>query len=135
MIDLNTNVPYKETTYLPKRVLVIDDEESICLLLKEYFEILGLEVTTELSGVEGVNALNSENYGLVICDVSMPGMDGFQVFEQVLNNKPDQNFLFMTGYSFGGSQQLLVDKSLGLLRKPFQLTDLNLIISELFSDV
>lgn len=119
----------------PKRVLVIDDEESIRILLKEYFEIIGLDVRAEPSGAEGLKAIGEDDFGLVICDVAMPGMDGFQVFEKVLDMKPKQNFLFMTGFSFEGSRQSLIDKSLGLLRKPFHLNDLNGILKGIYSDL
>ena len=120
---------------LPKRILIIDDEESIRTLLDEYLEIVGFEVRTAASGFEGLNVFKEEDFGLVICDVSMPGMDGFQLFEQVLRMKPNQNFLFITGYNFDGAKQELQKKSLGLLRKPFHLNDLHKFISGVFSDV
>ncbi len=119
----------------PKRVLVIDDEESIRILLKEYFEIIGLDVRAEPSGSEGLRAITEDDYGLVICDVAMPGMDGFQVFEEILSLKPEQNFLFMTGFTFEGSRQNLINKSLGLLRKPFHLNDLNSILEDIYTDL
>jgi len=120
---------------LPKRVLIIDDEESIRVLLDEYLEIVGFDVKTASSGFEGLNALRDEDFGLVICDVLMPGMDGFQVFENVLKIKPEQKFLFITGYAFDGSNKHLQDKSLGLLRKPFHLNDLRIYISEIYPDI
>lgn len=120
---------------LPKRVLVIDDEESIRSLLDEYLEIIGFKVRSVSSGTEGLKALANEDFGLIICDVSMPGMDGFQVFEEVLQIKPDQHLLFITGYNFAGSRERLIAKSLGLLRKPFHLHDLHAFISTLYPDI
>lgn len=133
MKSLKVNNSHSDRTDQPRKILVIDDEESICLLLKEYLEILGHEVETELTGVKGLEALTQKEYELVICDVSMPGMDGFQVYERAIDKKPQQNFLFMTGFSFEGKQQKLVNRSLGLVKKPFQLHDLNPIISRVFS--
>lgn len=135
MTNAHSNTVTQTMTSPPKRVLVIDDEESIRILLKEYFEIIGLDVRAEPSGAEGLKAIAEDEFGLVICDVAMPGMDGFQVFEKVLNIKPKQNFLFMTGFSFEGSRQRLIDKSLGLLRKPFHLNDLNVILEGIYSDL
>jgi CheY-like chemotaxis protein len=135
MIDSKEKRTVLKKAIAPNQVLVIDDEESIRALLKEYFEILGLKVRTEPSGFEGLKALEEEDYGLVICDVAMPGMDGFQVFEKVLALKPDQKFLFMTGYTFEGSRQELIDKSLGLLKKPFHLNELNVAISGVYADI
>ena len=124
-----------ETMSPPRRVLVIDDEESIRILLTEYFEIIGLDVRAEASGSEGLRAIAEDDFGLVICDVAMPGMDGFQVFEEILSLKPEQNFLFMTGFTFEGSRQGLIEKSLGLLRKPFHLNDLNSILEGIYTDL
>ncbi|MBU1653043.1 response regulator [bacterium] len=124
-----------ELDVLAKRVLVIDDEESIRMLLQEYLEIVGLEVETAASGMEGLDKFEMDDFGLIICDVAMPGIDGFQVYEKIYNQRPEQNFLFITGYNFEGSQQDLIDCSLGLLRKPFHLNDLYKVIATLFPDL
>lgn len=124
-----------EVQSLPKRVLVIDDEESIRMLLKEYFEILGLDAYAVASGQEGLAVLESEEFGLVLCDVSMPGMDGFEVFERVLESSPDQKFLFISGYAISGSKKHLLGQSMGLLRKPFHLNDLREIASDVYPDI
>lgn len=123
------------TLVLPKRILVIDDEESIRHLLDEYLEIIGFEVHSVASGPEGLKALANGEFGLIICDVSMPGMDGFQVYEETVKSKPDQQFLFITGYNYAGSRENLVEKSLGLLRKPFHLNDLHAFISSIYPEI
>jgi len=124
-----------EQDVLEKRIMVIDDEESIRMLLQEYLEIVGLEVETAASGMEGLDKFETSDYSLIICDVAMPGLDGFQVYEKMYSQRPEQNFLFITGYKFEGSQQDLIDSSLGLLRKPFHLNDLYKIIATLFPDL
>ncbi|RJP79557.1 MAG: response regulator [Candidatus Zixiibacteriota bacterium] len=120
---------------LTRRVLVVDDEESIRLLLKEYLELSGLEVCTALSGTEALRLLRERPFDLVLCDVSMPGMDGFDVFERVQETHPGQKFLFISGYAFAGSRKKLLQKSMGLLTKPFHLNDLNRIMMEVFPDL
>lgn len=135
MENRRTEMAPIEVQCLPKRVLVIDDEESIRMLLKEYLEILGLNAYAVASGQEGLAALKSEDFGLVLCDVSMPGMDGFEVFERVVESSPEQKFLFISGYSISGSRKHLVGQSMGLLRKPFHLNDLREITSELYPDL
>ncbi len=125
----------EEKPSLAKRVLIIDDEESIRLLLQEYLEIVGLDVDTASSGAEGLERFHSGQYGLIICDVAMPGLDGFQVYEQVYETDPQQPFLFITGYTFEGARRELINRSLGLLRKPFHLNDLYDIIARLFPDL
>lgn len=120
---------------LPRRVLVVDDEESIRMLLKEYFEIVGLDVQAASSGAEGLKALEGGPFGLVVCDVSMPGIDGFEVFERVLEKNPQQKFMFISGYAFAGTRRKLLQKSMGLLHKPFHLEDLNQLLETLYPDL
>lgn len=119
----------------PKRVLVVDDEESIRMLLKEYFEIIGLEVRVAPSGQAGLKEYEEGKFGLVLCDVSMPGMDGFEVFERIRQSNPDQKFLFISGYAFAESRKKPLQNSLGLLHKPFHLNDLKQILSLVFPDL
>lgn len=121
--------------HLVRRVLVVDDEEPIRLLLKEYFEMVGIEVHTARSGLEGLEALEQESFDLVLCDVSMPGLDGFEVFERVSQIRPEQKFMFISGYAFAGARRKLLHKSLGLLTKPFHLEDLNLLMETLYPDL
>jgi two-component system, NtrC family, nitrogen regulation response regulator NtrX len=135
MIESKTDATTTSQRGLPRRVLVVDDEESIRLLLKEYFEIVGLEVHTAGSGIEGLKALEQETYGLVLCDVSMPGLDGFEVFDRILKLKPDQRFVFISGYAFAGSKRKLLQKSMGLLHKPFHLEDLNRLLAKVYPDL
>lgn len=124
-----------EATSPPKRVLVVDDEESIRMLLKEYFEIIGLEVRAAPSGPAGLKEFEEGEFGLVLCDVSMPGMDGFEVFEQIRRKNPNQKFLFISGYAFAESRKKMLQNSLGLLHKPFHLNDLNQVLSLVFPDL
>jgi CheY-like chemotaxis protein len=114
---------------------VVDDEESIRSLLKEYFEILGLEASAVASGPECLALLEKEEFGLILCDVSMPGMDGFEVFSRVQTLRPQQKFLFISGYMFAESRKNCLQKSLGLLHKPFHLNDLNQVLTTVFPEL
>jgi len=124
----------QNTTSHSRRVLVVDDEESIRSLLKEYFEILGLEAAAVSTGAECLALLEKEDFGLILCDVSMPGMDGFEVFDRVHHLKPEQKFLFISGYAFAESRKAQLQKSLGLLHKPFHLNDLNQVLTTVFAE-
>ncbi len=135
MTDLQKKSRNSAPSELPRSILVVDDEESIRLLLKEYFEILGLEVCITGCGREGLKALEMKKFGLVLCDVSMPGMDGFQFFEQVVKINPRQKLLFISGFGFASSRKKLLEKSLGLLKKPFHLTELNHVLVNVFPEL
>ena len=72
-----------------KKILIIDDEESIHLLYREEFEEEGYEVHSALSGEEALEKVAIINPDLVILDINMPGMNGIDVLRRLkeLNSK------------------------------------------------
>ena len=65
------------------RALVIDDDRLICQLLAEYLAPHGYQVTAAHTGPEGVAAALSPHIDVVILDVMLPGMDGFEVLRRI----------------------------------------------------
>ena len=72
-----------------KKILLIDDEESIHLLYREEFEEEGYEVHSALSGEEALEKVALINPDLVILDINMPGMNGIDVLRRLkeMNSK------------------------------------------------
>ncbi len=66
-----------------KRLLLIDDDPNLILLVKDYLEFRGYEVTTAENGREALEILEKEMPDMIICDVMMPEMDGYAFVEQV----------------------------------------------------
>lgn len=66
-----------------KRILVIEDEESIAELEKDYLELSGFEVEIENDGAEGLKKALSEEFDLFILDLMLPGVDGFEICRKV----------------------------------------------------
>ena len=69
------------------RILIIEDEESIAELEKDYLEADGYEVEIANTGDEGLLRVMKEEFDLVILDIMLPGMDGFQVCSEIRNVK------------------------------------------------
>lgn len=65
------------------RVLIIEDEEAIAELEKDYLELSGFEVELEMDGVAGLNRALSEQFDLYILDLMLPGVDGFEICRQI----------------------------------------------------
>jgi two-component system response regulator CpxR len=63
--------------------LLIDDDAELCALLKEYFGREGHVLSFEQNGLRGLNRLRTESADLVILDVMLPGMDGFEVLRRL----------------------------------------------------
>ena len=69
------------TTSIP--VLVVDDDQKYCRLLKEYLTPFGYEVDSRHTGPEGLETAISGNYHAIILDVMLPGMDGFEILREI----------------------------------------------------
>lgn len=68
---------------MKNRILIIDDDKDLCTLLKKSITIEQIQADCCYSGKNGIEALTKQNYQLVVLDVMMPGMDGFEVMEQI----------------------------------------------------
>jgi DNA-binding NarL/FixJ family response regulator len=69
----------------PKRLLVVDDDPNLVLLVKDYLEFRGYEVVAASNGLEALEVMRRLTPDLVICDVMMPEMDGY-TFVQTLRS-------------------------------------------------
>ena len=69
------------------RILIIEDEESIANLEKDYLELSGFEVEIENQGDVGLKRAWSEDFDLFILDLMLPEMDGFEICKEIRNHK------------------------------------------------
>ncbi len=77
------------------RLLVIDDDRKLCRLIRDYLEPMGYQVEAAHTGPEGLEKAAHGDYGAVILDVMLPGIDGFEVLKQ-LRRKSDVPVLMLT---------------------------------------
>ncbi len=66
-----------------KKILIIEDEESIAELEKDYLELSGFEVEIETDGTEGLKKALETDYDLFILDLMLPGVDGFEICKEI----------------------------------------------------
>lgn len=69
------------------RILIIEDEEAIAELEKDYLEMSGFETAIEADGSRGLERALNEDYALVILDLMLPGLDGFSVCKEIREKK------------------------------------------------
>ena len=65
------------------RLLIIDDDTRLAEMLTEYLAPEGLELTSVPSGIQGLRSAQRENFDLIILDVMLPGLSGFDVLKQL----------------------------------------------------
>lgn len=119
-----------------QKVLVVDDEPHILRSLATYLEMENFDVTTASSGFEALEKVGESIPDLVVLDVMMPGMDGFEVLDKIrageqtseipviMLTAKDQSDDVMTGYEKGATSYLV---------KPFNLDELVDTIHQVFA--
>ncbi len=84
---------------MPERILVIDDELDMLMLLRMIIEDnTDYEVETTNNPSEALKMVMKNDYDLVISDLKMPGMDGLELFDEVKGMKPDLPLIIITAY-------------------------------------
>ncbi len=69
------------------RILIVEDEETIAELEKDYLELSGFEVEVATDGEEGLSKALGEEYNLFILDLMLPGVDGFEICRKIREEK------------------------------------------------
>jgi len=73
----------RDDTELKKKILVVDDEEEICMFLGVFFQRHGFEVVTSNDGVDGLNKIRQEKPDIVILDLMLPRLSGEEVCREL----------------------------------------------------
>jgi len=81
------------------RVLVVDDEPTILTFLKKVLGGEGYDVTTVSSGMEALKRIGSEEYGLILSDIKLPGLSGIELYDEIGKVAPSlkKRVMFITG--------------------------------------
>jgi len=118
---------------MQKNVMVVDDEPSILFALRKLLELEGYQVTTACSGKECIDALGKGFKGVILMDIMMPGMDGWDTVREIVNQGYiDGNIISMLtardrpDQKMEGLQEYVID----YITKPFDPDDLVNILEE-----
>lgn len=82
-----------------KRILIIDDEVNVALLLSKFLTRNGFDVSTASSGTGGMEALKNGEYQLVLCDFRLEDTDGREMLRNIKIQYPKTGVIIITGYS------------------------------------
>lgn len=81
-----------------KKILVVEDEKSLCLLYKEELSEEGYKVTTALNAEAALEALSKEHFDLIVTDIRMPGKNGIELASQIMSQQSDVPVIINTAY-------------------------------------
>jgi CheY-like chemotaxis protein len=82
------------------RILVVDDDAGICQSLKDLLEAEHCHVQTAASGTLAMKYLERDRFDLVLSDVVMPDMDGYELYQTVRTKMPDVPVVLMTAFNY-----------------------------------
>ena len=82
-----------------KKILIIDDEVNVALLLSKFLARNGFEVSSALSGASGLELLKNEEFNLVLCDFRLEDTDGREMLKKIKAAYPQTGVIIITGYS------------------------------------
>lgn len=80
-----------------KKILVVDDERGLRLLLSEVLMSQGFEVRSAKDGQESLEVLQEEHFDLVVTDINMPRLDGMGMLERMQKGGRTEKVIIMTG--------------------------------------
>jgi len=113
-----------------RSVLIVDDEKNILLTLSQSLEVLQLETDTATNGEEALAKLKEKDFGLILLDLRMPGMDGMEVLRKVREIRPDIRIIMITAY---GTIELAVEAmklgAVDFIQKPFSPEEIRELVS------
>jgi two-component system response regulator PilR (NtrC family) len=117
---------------MPKqKILVVDDEKSMCDFLEIMLQKEGYEVTSTTSGGKALELLDNNLYSMVLTDVKMPGTDGFEVLRKTKEVSPDTVVIMITAYgSPEGAVTAIKEGAYDYITKPFRVEEVKLTIKK-----
>jgi CheY-like chemotaxis protein len=104
------------------RILVVDDEEDVLEFLTMFLTSLGWSVTAASSAAKALEELEKNTYFLVLTDIAMPDMDGYEFVSCIKNKMISSQLVLMTGFGYNPDHTLIkINKSIRhpCLFKPF----------------
>lgn len=113
------------------RIMVIDDEESMCRFMQIMLQKEGYDVTSTVSSKEALEEMKSKDYDLVIADLMMPEMNGLELLSRAKSIHPDINFIVMTAYaSVDSAIEALKKGAFDYITKPFKVDEIKIAIKK-----
>jgi len=104
-----------------KRILVVDDDDAIRALLITILRRRGMKIDSARSGIEAIERIVSCHYSLILLDLMMPHMSGYDVLERLEELPPDER-PFVLVLTAGGEPRTLNPAIVaGTVRKPFDI--------------
>lgn len=116
-----------------RRILVVDDHEVTRKLLKEVLESEKFQVVLSASGEEALGQIKKENFGVILSDIRMAEVGGFDLLREIKRITSDTLVILMTGFgSMEGAITAVHEGAFDYISKPFKMDELKTIVGRAF---
>lgn len=113
-----------------KPILIVDDEKNIRLTLAESLASLQADIDTAVNGEEALTKLKEKNFGLILLDLKMPGMDGMEVLCRLREIRPDVRVIIITAYgTIDSAVEAMKLGAVDFIQKPFVPKEIRELVS------
>jgi len=114
------------------RVMIIEDDEEMRSLLRDFFEEEGFETDSVSNGIDALEKLSENHFDLVITDIRMPGLTGLDILPTIRRLKPETPIIAMTAYGSDDVRRRSLERgATTYLEKPIILSKLRRLIREM----
>ncbi|SKC40728.1 sigma-54-dependent transcriptional regulator [Maledivibacter halophilus] len=121
---------------MKKRILIIDDEKTICLSLSEGLKDLGYKVDYALNGKSGIRKADDFKPHVIFLDMRLGNENGLEVLKTIKNIDNDAEVVIMTAYGNVETAVLAMKNgAFDYIKKPFDLGEIDIIISKAFDNL
>jgi len=110
-------------------ILIVDDEKDICMALKILLSKEGYSVKEAYNGEQALERVKQENFDIIMTDIKMEKMDGFEVLKEVMKISPETSVIMMTAFaSVGSAVEAMRAGAADYISKPFINDEIRLTI-------
>mgnify|MGYP005846582097 CR=1 FL=1 len=118
-----------------KHVLIVDNDQAMLDLLKDYLSQEGFSVQAVLSGADAIERVAEVEFEVVITDLKMQGIDGMEVLKAVKGIRPDTQVILITAFgSIESAIEAMKEGAFHYITKPFKLDELCVVIEKAVED-
>lgn len=106
-------------------ILIVDDDETLLPMLKEGFELQGYRCEAARSGEAALGLVMNSSFDILVADIVLPGLKGFELIERAKRLRPDMVAVIMTGFINKYTYDTAIEAGASdLIKKPFTLKEL-----------
>jgi DNA-binding response OmpR family regulator len=116
-----------------KRILIVDDEKNIRLMISRALESYQAEIGIAVNGEEALKKIEERDYGVILLDLKMPGMEGMEVLRRIRAIRPDIKIIIVTAYgTVDSAVEAMKLGAVDYIQKPFAPKEIRELVGKVW---